>query len=430
MASRGNSKRKFWTIVLTVLLTVLGVALAMNFAIPEKRLEHKVEHKYAIADAQFRREMGVLLGPAILPGNRVTDLENGDEIFPAMLEAIASAQHTITFETYIYWSGQVGKRFADALCDRARAGVDVAVTIDAVGGSDIDAGLLPQMRAAGVQVELYRPLRWYTVSRLNNRTHRKLLVVDGKVGFTGGVGIGTPWEGHAQDPDHWRDIHFRIEGPVVAQMQAAFNDNWIKTTGRILHGGTHFPGIEPAGDMDANVFMSSPAGGSESMHLMYLTVIAAAAQRIDLAAAYFIPDPLMLEALLAARDRGVRLRVLMPGANTDSGAVRLASKADWGPLLEAGAQMYEYDPTMLHNKLLIADGELVSVGSTNFDQRSFELNDEATLNVYDRSFAARMTQVFEDDLRHAHPYTLEMWRNRSLAERLAEKFIRPVKSQL
>jgi len=430
VTSHWNSKRKFWTIVLTMLVTIVGVAVAMNFAIPEKRLEHKVEHRYAIADAQFRREMGVLLGPAIQSGNRVTDLENGDEIFPAMLEAIAAAQHTITFETYIYWSGDIGKRFADALSERAKAGVEVAVTIDAVGGSDIDAGLIPQMRAAGIQVELYRPLRWYTVSRLNNRTHRKLLVIDGKVGFTGGVGIGTPWEGHAQDPDHWRDIHFRIEGPVVAQMQAAFNDNWIKTTGRILHGGTFFPGIEPAGPMDANMFMSSPAGGSESMHLMYLTVIAAATQRIDLAAAYFIPDALMLEALLAARQRGVQLRFLMPGENTDSGAVRLASKADWGPLLQAGAQIYEYDPTMLHNKLLIADGELVSVGSTNFDQRSFELNDEATLNVYDRSFAAHMTQVFEDDLKRAHPYTLEMWRNRSFSERVAEKLIRPIKSQL
>ncbi|HET7778445.1 MAG TPA: phospholipase D-like domain-containing protein [Rudaea sp.] len=430
MASHWNTKRKFWTIVLTVLITIIGVAVAMNFAIPEKRLEHKVEHKYAIADAQFRREMGALLGPAIQPGNRVTDLENGDEIFPAMLEAIRSAQHTITFETYIYWSGEIGKRFAEALCERARAGVAVAVTIDAVGGSDIDAGLIPRMQTAGILVEQYRPLRWYTVSRLNNRTHRKLLVIDGKVGFTGGVGIGTPWEGHAQDPDHWRDIHFRIEGPVVAQMQAAFNDNWIKMTGRILNGDTYFPAIEPAGAMDANMFMSSPSGGSESMHLMYLTVIAAAVQRIDLAAAYFIPDPLMLEALLAARERGVQLRIMMPGANTDSGAVRLASKADWEPLLQAGVKMYEYDPTMLHNKLLIADGELVSVGSTNFDQRSFELNDEATLNVYDRAFAEHMTQVFEDDLKHAHPYTLEMWRNRPLSERLDEKFIRPIKSQL
>lgn len=430
MASRSNSQRRFWTIVVTAIATVVAVALAMNFAIPEKRLETRIEHKYAIADAQFRREMGVLLGPAIVPGNKVVDLENGDEIFPAMLDAIAHAQRTITFETYIYWSGDIGRRFADALSERARAGVEVYVTIDAVGGADMDSKLVPQMRNAGVRVEFYRPLRWYTISRLNNRTHRKLLVVDGRIGFTGGVGIGTPWEGHAQDPDHWREMHFRVEGPVVAQMQAAFNDNWIKTTGTILNGGALFPGIDAAGPMDANLFMSSPSGGSESMHLMYLTVIAAAVRRIDLAAAYFIPDDLMVQELLDARRRGVTIRILMPGEHTDSGAVRIASRANWEPLLMAGIEMYEYEPTMLHNKLLIADSELVSVGSTNFDQRSFELNDEATLNVYDKDFAAHMTQVFEEDLAHAHRYTLERWRKRSLGERLFEKVVQPVRSQL
>ena len=431
MFSKWSRKRKWWTtITLTVILTVLGVAIAMNFAIPEKRLEHRVEHKYALSDPQFRREMGVLLGPAILPGNRVTDLENGDEIFPAMLDAIRSARRTITFETYIYWSGDIGKRFADALSERARAGVDVSVTIDAVGGSDMDKNIVPEMRNAGAHVELYRPLRWYTISRINNRTHRKLLIVDGKVGFTGGVGIGDPWQGHAQDPDHWRDMHFRIEGPAVAQMQATFNDNCVKTTGDLLNGQDYFPVIDEAGAMDANMFMSSPSGGSESMHLMYLLVIAAAEHAIDMEAAYFIPDALMMKVLLAARARGVKIRILMPGKNTDSGAVRLASKADWEPLLAAGVEMYEYDPTMLHNKLVIVDGELTSVGSTNFDQRSFELNDEATLNVYDRDFAAHMTDVFNADLRRATPYTLQMWRNRPWTERFAETFIRPIKSQL
>ena len=419
-----------WTIVITAVATALLFAIALNFATSEKKIERKIEHKYAIADPQFRREMGVLLGPAIAPGNKVVDLENGDVIFPAMLEAIRAARRTITFETYIYWSGNIGKRFADALNERAAAGVDVYVTIDAVGGANMDSDLVPAMRKAGVHVEFYRPIRWWTISRINNRTHRKLLVVDGHIGFTGGVGIGTPWEGHAQDPDHWREIHFRVDGPVVAQMQAAFNDNWIKATGTILNGGTLFPGIEQAGSMDANLFMSSPSGGSESMHLMYLTVIAASVRQIDLAAAYFIPDDLMLQELLDARRRDVKIRVLMPGEHTDSGAVRLASRANWEQLLMAGVQMYEYDPTMLHNKLLIADGEVVSVGSTNFDQRSFELNDEATLNVYDKDFASHMTQVFEDDLRHAHRYTLEMWRKRPLGERLFEKVVQPLRSQL
>ena len=419
-----------WTIVITAAVTVLAVVISMNFATPEKQLERKIEHRYAVADPQFRREMGVLLGPAILHGNRVTDLENGDEIFPAMLEGIRSAKKTITFETYIYWAGDVGKRFADALSERARAGVDVNVTIDWAGSVSMDENLLTQMKDAGVHVERYRPLHWYNLGRMNNRTHRKLLVIDGRVGFTGGVGIGDPWQGHAQDPDHWRDIHFRIEGPVVAQMQAAFNDNWIKTSGRVLNGVDFFPPLEPVGDMDANMFMSSPASGSESMHLMYLMVLAAAEHSIDLEAAYFIPDDLITNALVAARHRGVRIRILMPGKNTDSDAARMASKSAWGPLLLAGVQMYEYEPTMFHNKMLIVDGQMVSVGSTNFDLRSFQLNDEASLNVYDAAFAARMTQVFEDDLKHGRQYTYQVWKNRPLKEKLAERFIQPLKSQL
>src|SRR5690606_36962814 len=217
-------------------------------------------------------------------------------------------KETVTFETYIYWEGEIGERFADALSERARAGVRVNVTIDWVGSVSMEERLLQQMQDAGVEVERYRPLHWYNLGRMNNRTHRKLLVVDGRIGFTGGVGIGDPWMGDAQDPDHWRDMHFRVEGPVVAQFQSAFNDNWTKTTGRILNGEAYFPPLEPAGDMDAHLFISSPAGGSESMHLMYLLSIAAAEESIDLAAAYFIPDELITRALVAARQRGVRIR--------------------------------------------------------------------------------------------------------------------------
>ena len=418
-----------WNILVTVILTVVAVALALNFRTPST-LKRKLDHKYAISHPQFRREMGVLLGPAITSGNRVTDLENGEEIFPAMLDAIHSAQKTITFETYIYWSGEIGKKFSDAFAERARAGVKVNITIDWLGGAKLDEAQLAEMRQAGARVLLYRPLRWYNISRLNNRTHRKLLVVDGAVGFTGGVGIADAWSGHAQDPDHWRDMHFRIEGPVVAQLQAAFNDNWIKMTGEVLNGADCFPALAPNGSMDANMFMSSPTGGSESMHLMYLMVVAATEHSLDLSAAYFIPDDLMIQALLAARQRGVKIRILMPGKHIDSEAVRLASRATWGLLLAAGVEMYEYQPTMVHNKLLIADDAMVSVGSTNFDIRSFQLNDEASLNVYDQTFSTRMTAVFEDDLRNAKPYTYEMWQGRSWEEKAAEKFIVPIKSQL
>ena len=420
----------FWTIAVTALVTVLLVTLAANFKTSEKALDRKIEHRYAVADPQFRREMGVLLGPGIIPGNSVTDLENGDEIFPAMLEAIRSAQRTITFETYIYWSGETGRQFAEALEERARAGVKVKVLIDWAGSIKMEGSLLQEMKDAGVEVHQYRPLKWYNLGRLNNRTHRKLLVVDGKVGFTGGVGIADLWMGHAQDPDHWRDLHFRVEGPVVAQMQAAFNDNWIKTTGVVLNGQEYFPPLERAGDMDAHMFVASPAGGSESMHLMYLMAIAAAEQSIDLQASYFVPDDLIIKALQAARHRGVRVRVNLPGKHIDSETVRLASKAHWGELLLAGVEIYEYQPTMMHNKLLIVDRLMTSVGSTNFDVRSFRLNDEASLNVYDAAFAERMTEVFEADLKPTVQYTYQRWKDRPAKEKLFEKFVLPIKSQL
>ena len=419
-----------WTILITVAVTVLAVVLAMNFATPEKKLERRILHRYVVADPQFRREMSVLLGPSILPGNHVVDLENGEQIFPAMLEAIRSARRTITFETYIYWSGEIGKQFADALSERARAGVKVHVVVDWVGSIKMEGDLLTQMERSGVEVKHYRPLKWYNLGRLNNRTHRKLLVVDGKVGFTGGVGIADQWSGHAQDPDHWRDLHFRVEGPAVAQFQAAFNDNWIKTTGEVLNGDAYFPALTQAGGMDAHLFIASPAGGSESMHLMYLMAIAAAEHSIDLQAAYFVPDELIMKALVAARHRGVRIRVLLPGKHIDSATVRVASKAHWGELLLAGVEIHEYQPTMMHNKLLIVDRNMVSVGSTNFDVRSFRLNDEASLNVYDAGFAERMTEVFEQDLKPSVRYTYERWQQRPWKEKFAERFILPLKSQL
>jgi len=420
----------FWTIAVTVVLTALAVVLATNFSTPEKKIDRKVVHRHAVADPQFRREMSVLLGPAILPDNRVRAFQNGEEIFPAMLEAIGAARWTINMETYIYWSGEIGQAFADALCERARAGVAVHLTVDWAGSVRMDDALLEAMQESGVRVEHYRPLRWYNLGRMNNRTHRKLLVVDGRVGFTGGVGIADQWTGHAQDPEHWRETHFRIEGPVVAQLQSAFNDNWIKTTGELLNGPEHFPALERAGDMDAHLFIASPAGGSESMHLMYLQAVAAAVRSIDLCAAYFVPDRLIADALLAARRRGVRIRILLPGPHIDSDTVRLSSRASWGPLLEGGVEIHLYQPTMIHVKLLVVDGELVSVGSTNFDIRSFRLNDEASLNVYDCGFAAAMTAVFEQDLAQAEPYTLAMWTSRPLSERLAEAVVRPLRSQL
>ena len=350
------------TIFWTVLATVAAMLLALNFTSGEKKLEEQIQREYALHDAQYQRALGVLLGPPILDGNRFEALYNGDRIFPPMLEAIRGAQHSITFETYIYWSGDIGKAFAEALAERAKAGVKVHVLLDWVGSAKIDARFLQQMEDAGVQIRKFHKPSWYDIARMNNRTHRKLLVVDGRIGFTGGVGIAPEWTGNAQDAQHWRDSHFKAEGPVVAQMQAVFMDNWIKVSGEVLHGETYFPALTKAGDGRAQVFSSSPSGGSESMHLMYLLSITAAAKSIDLSSAYFVPDALTIHALVAAIERGVRVRIIVPGPIIDSQTVRGASRASWGPLLEAGAEISEYQPTMFHVKVFTVDGLLSSVG--------------------------------------------------------------------
>lgn len=423
-------RSRLFLAIAAALLTLACVLVVMNLGSSQKKLQKGLVRHYALRDPSFEREVGVLLGPAIVGGNRVTALQNGDEIFPQLLAAVREAQQTITFETFIYWSGDIGTKMADALSERARSGVRVHVLLDWVGSSKMDETLLNKMKKAGVHVRQYRPLSWYHLARMNNRTHRKLLVVDGRLAFTGGVGIADQWKGDALGPEQWRDSHYRIEGPVVAQVQAAFNDNWVKTTGALLHGEAFFPRLESAGELGAQMFLASPAGGSESMHLMYLLAITAASQTIDLSAAYFVPDSLIVEALLTARKRGVKIRVLVPGKHIDSATVRLASKAGWEPLLRAGVEIFEFQPTMLHSKMLVIDRYLVSVGSTNFDIRSFHLNDEASLNVYDEDFATEMTSVFEADLKRARRYSLNDWIHRPWTQKFSEKFVLPIRQQL
>jgi len=374
--------------------------------------------------------MGELLGRAILDGNRVEVLLNGDEIFPGMLKAIRGARKTITFETYIYWSGSIGREFADALAERAHAGVKVHVLLDWVGSNKMDKSLLEEMNKAGVQVRKYHEPRWYQLGKLNNRTHRKLLVVDGQEGFTGGVGIADAWTGHAQDPQHWRDSHFRIRGPAVAQMQSAFMDNWIKVSGDVLHGPEYFPALAQVGDGKAHIFSSSPSGGSESMRLMYLLAITAASRSIHLSTPYFVPDALTIKALTDAARRGVTVQIITVGAQTDAELVRHASRARWGPLLEAGIQIYEYQPTLYHCKVMIVDGLWVTVGSTNFDPRSFNLNDEANLSYFDADFSRRQIEIFQQDLLHSRQMTLEQWKHRPLSERFWDRAASLLGSQL
>jgi cardiolipin synthase A/B len=416
----------FWVVVASILATVI----ALNFLPGEKKVQTRISEIYAVQDPQFLRTMSHLLGPPLVSGNHVQELINGDEIFPPMLAAIRAAQKTITFETYIYWSGDIGREFAEALAERAQAGVRVHVLVDWVGSVKMDNALLDLMEDAGVELHKYHPLHWYHLARMNNRTHRKLLVIDGKVGFTGGVGIADNWLGNAQDADHWRDSHFRIEGPAVAHMQAAFLDNWMKTSGEVLHGEDYFPPLEPVGEHYAQVFKSSSNEGSESVRLMYLLSIASARKTIYIANAYFVPDDLSVETLVHALKRGVKVRIILPGTRIDSEPVRRASRARWGDLLEAGAEIHEYQPTMYHCKVMIVDDVWVSVGSTNFDSRSFRLNDEANLNIYDHAFAQRQIEIFEDDLKKTRQISYAEWKNRPWSEKLLEHTIALLRSQM
>ena len=420
-----------WRIgILTFLATGLGVLLAANLSLGDKRIDTSVASLYGVGEPEFVRTIGVMLGPALVPGNRTRALVNGDEIFPEMLQAIRGARKSITFEMYIYWKGSIGEQFTQALAERARSGVKVHVMIDALGSQKIEERVIGRLRDAGAQVKLYNPVRWDTIARMNNRTHRKIMVIDGAVGYTGGAGIGDEWSGNAQDAAHWRDTHFRIEGPAVAQMQAAFMENWIEVTGEVLHGPDYFPALGAAGSELAQFMVSSPGGGSESAQLLYLMSIAAARRSILLSAAYFVPDDAEVRQLVEARGRGVRVQIIVPGPVTDSAAVRRASRSTWGELLRAGVEIYEYQPTFYHVKVMTVDGLWVTVGSTNFDTRSFSTNDEANLNVHDREFAREQERIFEQDLESSRRITLEEWERRPFSERLWEHAMGLLSSQL
>ncbi|MCC5970583.1 MAG: cardiolipin synthase B [Pararhodobacter sp.] len=416
-----NRFKAFRLIAVAVLLTVLGGLAVLNLTPDRRELDRPVPHAAGTSDAEFLRTMAGLYGSNLLTGTQIETLVNGDRIFPAMLDAIAAAEQSVNFETYVYWSGDIAVRFADALSERALAGVEVRVLLDWVGSAQMDPALIDRMEAAGVRVVRFRPVRWYTLTRVNNRTHRKLLVVDGRVGFTGGVGVGDEWLGDARHPDEWRETHYRVTGPVVAMMQGAFAENWVEDTGEVLQGPRHFPALEPVGDMVGQLVTSS-TGSRNSIHLMLMTAIASAESHLRITSPYFVPDDVAINQLLEARARGVTVDIIVPSAHTDFALVRHASRHFWGPLLEAGVGIYEYQPTFIHAKLLIVDTGFVSVGSTNFDERSFRLNDEANLNVFNAEFAREQIEIFERDLAQSVRITVDSWERRPWRKRAGDWF--------
>ena len=370
-----------------------------------KQPRQEITPLYSASSPEFRQSAGSLLGPNFVSGNNITTLVNGNEIFPAMLSAIHSAKHSINFETYVFWDGDIARKFTEALAERARAGVKVSAILDAQGTRTMGMENLARLREAGVDVVKYHSVFWFDIRRYNNRSHRKLLIIDGKTAFIGGVGIANEWTGNAESPEHWRDNHYKVTGPVVAQLQATFMNNWLKVRGTVQHGHDYFPPLESTGPYLAQAIRSSARNGN--LDLMYLLALASAQRTLRIENAYFLPDDLVRQEMIAAAKRGVKVEIIVPGKHIDQKLVRAASKRHWPALLKAGIKIYEYAPTMVHVKLMIVDDTFVSVGSGNFDNRSIRLNDEANLDVLDRGFAAQQTRLFEADKRRSSEVTAD-----------------------
>jgi cardiolipin synthase len=400
------------------LLAVLACARC-SYIFSEKRTVYQFDPSYGVDSPEFRRSLEAL-GTEMVPGNRATLLENGVGIFPAMLAAIASARSSINLEMYIFDHGETAIQFAAALAERARAGVEVRILVDGFGSSL--GPLEAQLASAGARVRVYKPLRMYSIDRVGHRTHRRILTVDGRLGFCGGVGIDDRWKGDARNPSEWRDTMIEIEGPVVSQLQHIFAQDWVHTTGEVLNGDRQFPQIEPAGTMLAQAIAASRADAISMSKLLLYMAIQAARQSIWIENAYFVPDRQIREGLVAAARRGVDVRIIVPGVHMDIPNVRAASHYHYGELLEAGVGIYEFRPTMMHNKVMEVDGIWSTIGSINFVNRSMTKNAEVNVAVYDRGFAARVEAMFLSDLSRCDVLSRERWRRRGPLDRIGEFF--------
>ena len=415
----------------------VGAAGAAWYAADSLRHRRESGHGYSlrgevdVREPSFLRAAESVTGAPVSYGNDADLLINGDEIFPAYLGAIREAEKTVNLLTYAYWRGDIATEVADTLCEKASTDVDCNVILDAVGAVRMDRKLVKKMRESGVKVCFFRPPKPYAVKRLQHRTHRKLLILDGTTGFTGGVGIAEEWTGNAQDPDHWRDTHVRVRGPVVRGLQGAFGENWLECTGEVLAGDRYLPKIDEVEDGGPMQVMRSSAtiGDTNAEALVYLA-LAAAKESIELTSAYFVPRPAFTDALVEAAERDVRLRILVPGSHIDKEIVRTAGRAAYDELLGAGIEIYEYCPTMLHAKTLVVDGTWSCVGSVNFDNRSFQLHDEVTLGVQSERFAGRLHEVFERDLELSERIEPEAWAERPVTQRARERVTKYARREL
>lgn len=382
---------------------------------------YEIATEIEVDSEDFLRAAEALTGAPISNGNEAELLINGDRIFPAFLETIEAAERTLNVQTYVYWRGEIAGDVAGAIRDKARQGVRCNVILDALGAAKMERSLIREMESAGVNVIRFRPPKPYAVRRMANRTHRRLLVADGRVGMTGGVGVAAEWTGDAEDPDHWRDTHVSVRGPVVRGMHGAFAENWLEGTGEVLAGEQYLPALEPVeegGPMQ--LVRSSATVGDTNAEALYYLAIASARESIELTAAYFVPRPAFTDALCAAAGRGVDVRILVPGPHIDKSLVRVAGRAAYDQLLEAGIRLFEYQPTMLHAKTLCIDGSWSAVGTVNFDNRSFQLHDEVTLCVWDQRFAGKLHEAFGRDLERAEEFEAGRWKERGLLRRATE----------
>jgi cardiolipin synthase A/B len=393
MAGR-NKIRKWLKIAGLIFMTLFVVAFLPRRV--HKPIKKPIHADYSVEDPAFREGMSHLVSAPLLPGNEITTLINGDRIFPAMIESLRAAKKTITLENFIFRSGKLSAQLVPLLCEKARAGVKVHVIMDSMGCSKLKQPEVDELEKAGVQFVKYNRPEWHKLLRANHRDHRKILVVDGTVGFTGGACLADEWMGDGQEKTHWRDTHFRVRGPVVGQLQGVFAANWIQTEHEVLHGPEYFPAGENAGSVLARSYKTGPDDGIEAARLVYLYSIAAARKHIRIAHSYFVPDDLVIDTLIDARKRGVQIEIITPGI-IDANVVRRASRARWNDLVDAGVEFYEYQPSLFHCKVMIVDDIWVTAGTVNFDDRSFRINDENTLEVWDKNFAAEQIKIFEAD---------------------------------
>ena len=406
--------------ILTLSAAVGCTALTPHVALPDVRL----------GEPSFFPTLEAYAGSPIVAGNKVELLVNGDAIFPSLVADIRSAQRTVTYAQYYYEDGPVAREVAEALAERGRAGVGVNVLLDAFGSLAIPTEYVDLMRRSGCHVAWFRPLKQYVFRRYHKRNHRRIMVIDGRVGHTGGAGVSAKWMGDGRTPDHWRDTDVRVEGPVVEYMQAAFAENWLEATGVVLGGEAYFPRpIPPRGQTFAQIARSSPANGSAAMYTTFLLALSGARHSVLVTNPYFVLDDTMREALLNTVGRGVRVAVLVPGT-IDHNLVRQASRAQFGALLKAGVEIYEYTPALLHAKTMVIDDVWATVGSTNLDNLSFAFNDEMNLIVYDRPFAQELTRVFAADIAASKRITLTAWKDRGFKARFLEVLALPIRDML